>query len=84
MRMHSCKVFASVQTQENQTGRVSVVSDRGFSNGMWAGTVVMETFIFQSVSTSLLFFSLDCIYCTNGGSNKKRGFLLLFFNVTLP
>ena len=45
MRMHSCEVFASVQTQENKTGRVSAVSDRGFSNGMWAGTVVMEVFI---------------------------------------
>ena len=55
MRMHSCEVFASVQTQENKTGRVSAVSDRGFSNGMWAGTVVMEVFIFQSFPTSLLF-----------------------------
>lgn len=70
MRMHSCEAFASVQTQENKTGRVSAVSDRGFSNGMWAETVVMEVFIFQSFPASPLFFSLDCIYCTDEGREQ--------------
>ena len=78
MRMHLGQVFASVQTQENRTGRVSAASDRGFSNGMWAGTVVTEIFIFQSFPASLLFCSLDCICtdCGGGGGAIKRGFFI--------
>ena len=83
MRMHSCKVFASVQTQENKTGRVSVVSDRGFSNGMWAGTVVMEI-LFSSLFPLPYCFFHWIAFIVQMGVAIKRGFLLLFFNVTLP
>jgi hypothetical protein len=37
---------------------------------MWAETVVMEVFIFQSFPASPLFFSLDCIYCTDEGREQ--------------
>lgn len=73
-----------VQTQENRTGRVSAASDRGFSNEMWAGTVVMEISIFQSFPASIVLFTRLHLYRLWVGSVQKEGFLLLLcLNVTL-